>query len=47
MSPWTKVVAGSFGFVAQFNEGRATKKRPTEFAVDKVGRCRLTLCNPS
>lgn len=32
----TKVVPGSFGFVAQFNEGRATKKRPTEFAVDKV-----------
>mmetsp|Transcript_35757 Transcript_35757/g.88004 ORF Transcript_35757/g.88004 Transcript_35757/m.88004 type:complete len:615 (-) Transcript_35757:757-2601(-) len=32
----TKVVPGKYGFVAQFNEGRATKKRPTEFAVDKV-----------
>ena len=32
----TKVVPGTYGFVAQFNEGRATKKRPTEFAVDKV-----------
>ena len=32
----TKVVPGGYGFVAQFNEGRATKKRPTEFAVDEV-----------
>lgn len=32
----TKVVPGPFGFVAQFNEGRATKKRPTEFSVDSV-----------
>ena len=32
----TKVVPGKYGFVAQFNEGRATKKRPTEFSVDKV-----------
>jgi GDP-L-galactose phosphorylase len=32
----TKVVPGTFGFVAQFNEGRATKKRPTEFSVDTV-----------
>lgn len=32
----TKVVPGTYGFVAQFNEGRATKKRPTEFAVDQV-----------
>ena len=32
----TKVVPGGCGFVAQFNEGRATKKRPTEFAVDEV-----------
>ena len=34
----TKVVPGPFGFVAQFNEGRATKKRPTEFSVDKVNQ---------
>jgi GDP-L-galactose phosphorylase len=32
----TKVVPGGYGFVAQFNEGRATKKRPTEFAVDQL-----------
>ena len=32
----TKVVPGGCGFVAQFNEGRATKKRPTEFSVDEV-----------
>jgi GDP-L-galactose phosphorylase len=32
----TKVVPGQCGFVAQFNEGRATKKRPTEFSVDEV-----------
>ena len=32
----TKVVPGGYGFVAQFNEGRATKKRPTEFSVDEV-----------
>ena len=34
----TKVIPGMFGFVAQLNEGRATKKRPTEFRVDQVGR---------
>lgn len=30
------VVPGRFGFVAQLNEGRATKKRATEFTADKV-----------
>ena len=34
----TKVVPGAYGFVAQCNEGRGSKKRPTEFRVDKV-RC--------
>jgi hypothetical protein len=33
----TKVLPGDFGFVAQLNEGRATKKRPTEFKLDEVG----------
>lgn len=32
----TKVVPGIYGFVSQLNEGRATKKRPTEFRVDQV-----------
>ncbi len=32
----TKVVPGAYGFVAQCNEGRGSKKRPTEFCVDKV-----------
>ncbi|KAK3238892.1 Phosphate metabolism transcription protein [Cymbomonas tetramitiformis] len=32
----TKVIPGDYGFVAQLNEGRATKKRATEFRVDKV-----------
>ena len=32
----TRVVAGEYGFVAQLNEGRASKKRPTEFLVDLV-----------
>ena len=32
----TRVLDGVYGFVAQLNEGRATKKRPTEFAVDAV-----------
>ncbi|CAD7700895.1 unnamed protein product [Ostreobium quekettii] len=32
----TKPVPGLYGFVAQLNEGRATKKRPTEFRVDQV-----------
>ena len=34
----TKMVAGSYGFVAQCNEGRASKKRPTEFRVDLVSQ---------
>ncbi|KAK4795719.1 hypothetical protein SAY86_028045 [Trapa natans] len=32
----TKVIPGDYGFVAQLNEGRHLKKRPTEFRVDKV-----------
>ncbi|KAE8125497.1 hypothetical protein FH972_020298 [Carpinus fangiana] len=32
----TKVIPGGYGFVAQLNEGRHLKKRPTEFRVDKV-----------
>ncbi|KAL7217086.1 hypothetical protein ACSBR1_028906 [Camellia fascicularis] len=32
----TKVIPGGYGFVAQLNEGRHLKKRPTEFQVDKV-----------
>ncbi|KAK9133246.1 hypothetical protein Scep_012774 [Stephania cephalantha] len=32
----TKVIPGEFGFIAQLNEGRHLKKRPTEFRVDKV-----------
>ncbi|XP_059641088.1 GDP-L-galactose phosphorylase 2-like [Cornus florida] len=32
----TKVLAGKYGFIAQLNEGRHLKKRPTEFRVDRV-----------
>lgn len=32
----TKVISGKHGFIAQLNEGRHLKKRPTEFRVDKV-----------
>ncbi|MQM20551.1 hypothetical protein Taro_053572 [Colocasia esculenta] len=32
----TKVIPGEHGFVAQLNEGRHLKKRPTEFRVDQV-----------
>lgn len=32
----TKILPGKVGFVAQLNEGRATKKRATEFSLDKV-----------
>ncbi|KAK1275489.1 GDP-L-galactose phosphorylase 1 [Acorus gramineus] len=32
----TKVIEGEYGFVAQLNEGRHLKKRPTEFRVDRV-----------
>lgn len=39
----TKVVPGAYGFVAQYNEGRGSKKRPTEFRVDKVQRSHLQL----
>lgn len=34
----TRMVPGSYGFVAQLNEGRASKKRPTEFRVDQVSQ---------
>ncbi|KAK6149351.1 hypothetical protein DH2020_016876 [Rehmannia glutinosa] len=30
------VIPGKYGFIAQLNEGRHLKKRPTEFRVDKV-----------
>ena len=30
------MIPGPYGFVAQLNEGRHLKKRPTEFRVDKV-----------
>ncbi|RYR45439.1 hypothetical protein Ahy_A07g031267 isoform A [Arachis hypogaea] len=30
------VIPGEYGFIAQLNEGRHLKKRPTEFRVDKV-----------
>jgi len=32
----TKVVPGPYGFVASFNEGRLSKKRPTEFSAEAV-----------
>lgn len=32
----TKMIPGRIGFLAQLNEGRALKKRPTEFRVDLV-----------
>ncbi|RRT73172.1 hypothetical protein B296_00018399 [Ensete ventricosum] len=32
----SKVIPGGYGFVAQLNEGRHLKKRPTEFRVDRV-----------
>lgn len=32
----SQVLDGENGFVAQLNEGRHSKKRPTEFRVDKV-----------
>ncbi|XP_008803683.2 GDP-L-galactose phosphorylase 1-like [Phoenix dactylifera] len=32
----TKVIPGELGFIAQLNEGRHLKKRPTEFRVDRV-----------
>jgi GDP-L-galactose phosphorylase len=32
------MVPGTFGFIAQLNEGRASKKRPTEFRVDQVAQ---------
>lgn len=30
------MIPGQHGFIAQLNEGRHLKKRPTEFRVDKV-----------
>lgn len=32
----TKIIPGEYGFIAQLNEGRHLKKRPTEFRVDQV-----------
>ncbi|OWM84992.1 GDP-L-galactose phosphorylase 1-like [Punica granatum] len=32
----TKIIPGKYGFIAQLNEGRLLKKRPTEFRVDQV-----------
>ncbi|DBA93584.1 hypothetical protein WJX82_005397 [Trebouxia sp. C0006] len=32
----TQLVPGTYGFIAQCNEGRASKKRATEFRVDQV-----------
>ncbi|XP_074308347.1 GDP-L-galactose phosphorylase 1-like [Silene latifolia] len=32
----TKVIPGRCGFIAQLNEGRHLKKRPTEFRIDQV-----------
>ena len=34
----TRVLPGAYGFVAQLNEGRASKKRPTEFCIDEVNQ---------
>ncbi len=31
-----QVLPGEHGFIAQLNEGRHSKKRPTEFRVDQV-----------
>ena len=39
----TQLVPGAYGFIAQCNEGRASKKRPTEFRVDQV--CAPSECN--
>lgn len=32
----TKIIPGIFGFIAQLNEGRHLKKRPTQFRIDQV-----------
>eukprot|EP00257_Ricinus_communis_P023020 XP_015582899.1 GDP-L-galactose phosphorylase 1 [Ricinus communis] len=32
----TRIIPGKYGFIAQLNEGRHLKKRPTEFRVDNV-----------
>ncbi|EFJ10427.1 hypothetical protein SELMODRAFT_427287 [Selaginella moellendorffii] len=32
----TKILSGDCGFIAQLNEGRHSKKRPTEFKMDQV-----------
>lgn len=32
----SKVIPGKYGFLAQLNEGRHLKKRPTEFCVDQI-----------
>ena len=40
----TQLVPGTYGFIAQCNEGRASKKRATEFRVDQVGSCHAGCC---
>ena len=42
----TKPVPGAYGFIAQMNEGRGNKKRPTEFSVDQVSGCHHRLSSP-
>ncbi|KAK6913550.1 hypothetical protein RJ641_023151 [Dillenia turbinata] len=32
----TRIIPGQYGFIAQLNEGRHLKKRPTEFRIDQV-----------
>lgn len=32
----TKIIPGNYGFIAQLNQGRHLKKRPTEFRIDQV-----------
>ncbi len=39
----TKLVPGAYGFIAQCNEGRLSKKRPTEFRIDQVRGCQPPL----
>lgn len=34
----SKIIPGKHGFIAQLNEGRGSKKRPTEFTIDKVSQ---------
>ena len=43
----TKVVPGGYGFVAQFNEGRATKKRPSSKSILRATDLAGSLCGMS